>query len=470
VALLEGLYDKLPAWSQNLGLSAYGAWVERQRYGGAFSKILKSVLDRGHWSGEQIARFQHERAKSLLRHAHAKVPYYKKELGDLGVCSEELCGVEDLARLPVLTKEKVRERQGEFLSSDCAHRDVVHLHTSGTTGAGLQFVADREAHQEQWAVWWRYRMSHGIKPGTWCAYFGGRTVVPVAQEKPPFWRINRAARQILYSMYHISPGTLRFYIDNLQERKLNWIHGYPSVLSVLARYVLDAGVKVRFTWATVGAESLMPWQKALIEEAFGCRCCQHYGSAEGVANFSECEAGNLHADEDFCAVELLPAQVPGQFFVAGTSLVNYAMPFIRYHTGDVCSAPLGSCACGRWGLVVSQIDGRQEDYILLRDGRMLGRLDHIFKDAVNVLEAQIVQKKAGEAVVRIVPRHNWSQRDAGTLREEFRKRAGPLLDVTIEYCEKLERTASGKLRFVVSSCPAGRLDVVVQEAALGRGR
>jgi phenylacetate-CoA ligase len=291
----------------------------------------------------------------------------------------------------------------------------------------------------------------------------------VAQEKPPFWRINRPARQILYSMYHISPDTLRFYIDDLQERKLNWIHGYPSVLSLLARYVLDAGVKLRFTWVTIGAENLAPWQKRLIEEAFGCQCRQHYGSAEGVANFSECEAGNLHADEDFCAVELLPAPVPGQFFIVGTSLVNYAMPFIRYDTGDVCGTPLGSCPCGRWGLVLSQIDGRREDYVLLRDGRMLGRLDHIFKDAVNILEAQIVQKEPGEAVVRIVPHQNWTQQDARSLRDEFRKRAGPHLDVTFEYCEKLERTATGKLRFVVSSCPAGRLDVVAQEAALGGG-
>ena len=232
----------------------------------------------------------------------------------------------------------------------------------------------------------------------------------------------------------------------------------PSSLALLARYVLDKGTQLNFTWATVGGENLFPWQKSLIEAAFKCRCYQHYGSAEAVANFSECSAGNLHADEDFCIVELVPTKTSGQFSIVGTCLANYTMPFIRYETGDVCSGPVERCSCGKSGLVVSGIDGRTEDYVLLRNGRLLGRLDHIFKDAVNVREAQIVQVIPGKVTLRVVPTEAWKSRDAEALLHEFKKRTGSYLDIEIEYRTKLERTPSGKLRFVVSECKGGKLD------------
>src|SRR5690606_40913392 len=70
---------------------------------------------------------------------------------------------------------------------------------------------------EQWAIWWRYRRWHGIEPGTWCAYFGGRSLVPFKASKPPFWRYNIPARQVMFSAYHMSPENLRAYVDELRR-------------------------------------------------------------------------------------------------------------------------------------------------------------------------------------------------------------------------------------------------------------
>ena len=393
-----------------------------------------------------------------MRHSYEKVPYYRNILRSRGLTAADFRDAGDLQQLPILCKDEARNSRSEFLSEDFRNRKRIHSHTSGTTGTGMQFTVDLAAHQEQWATWWRYRMSQGIKPGTWCAYFGGRTIVPVSWQKPPFWRINLPVRQVLYSTYHISEETASSYVRDLRKRNLPWIHGYPSSLALLARYVLDKGTQLNFTWATVGGENLFPWQKSLIEAAFKCRCYQHYGSAEAVANFSECSAGNLHADEDFCIVELVPTKTSGQFSIVGTCLANYTMPFIRYETGDVCSGPVERCSCGKSGLVVSGIDGRTEDYVLLRNGRLLGRLDHIFKDAVNVREAQIVQVIPGKVTLRVVPTEAWKSRDAEALLHEFKKRTGSYLDIEIEYRTKLERTPSGKLRFVVSECKGGKLD------------
>src|SRR5690606_37537012 len=175
---------------------------------------------------------------------------------------------------------------------------------------------------EQWAIWWRYRRWHGIEPGTWCAYFGGRSLVPFKASKPPFWRYNIPARQVMFSAYHMSPENLRAYVDELRRRRLPWIHGYPSLLAVLAAYILDEGLDLGYSvrWITLGAENVLPQQVALLEMAFVVRHRQHCGMAEAVANISECELGCLHVDEDFAAVEFLPYPNGAGERVIGTNL------------------------------------------------------------------------------------------------------------------------------------------------------
>ena len=303
----------------------------------------------------------------------------------------------------------------------------------------------------QWAVWWRYRRWHGIPFGTWCGYFGGRSVVPVEAARPPFWRYNLPMRQILFSGYHMSEGNLGAYAAELRRRQPPWLHGYPSLLALLAAFLLDQGMDLGYTprWVTVGAENLLRHQVEVMERAFGIRPRQHYGLAEGVANLSECEAGQLHVDEDFAAVEFLPDEASGACRIVGTNLTNLAMPFVRYDTGDLATAELGPCPCGRPGRVVLAVDGRQEDYIVLPNGARVGRLDHVFKDLTAVREAQILQLADGALRVALVPRTGFGRRDEMRVVDELRKRVGSQIQIVVELTTTLRRGPTGKLRFVV---------------------
>jgi phenylacetate-CoA ligase len=353
----------------------------------------------------------------------------------------------------VLTKDEVLAA-GASAFGDVPGKTVA-AHTSGTTGAGFRFDLTAEAVQEQWAVWWRYRRWHGIEIRTPCGVFAGRSVVPIADRSGPFWRIDAVSRRVLFSAYHLSPQTAPAYVDAVRRRKLPWLHGYPSFIALLAGFVLeqglDPGPSVR--WITTGAENLLPSQADAIEQAFGVRPTQHYGLGEAVANASQCPSGSLHLDEDFAAAELLPRD-DGAFQLVGTALANSAMPLIRYDTGDVV-ADEGSCSCGRPGRVLTRIDGRSEDYVILRDGSLVGRLDHAFKDLMEIREAQIVQSVPGALTVRIVRRPGFSDTDEARLVDELRRRLGNDTEIAVEYVSTLPRSANGKLRFVVSEIARG---------------
>ena len=458
---LEKLYLRLPVPLQNLAVSMEGWRIGRTRYSREFYQLLAEAEGRTYLSPEQIQEYRDRRLREFVRHCVDTVPFYRERFHAAGIAPDEIRTLDDLRHLPILTKQEVQDEYSRLLSQAVPARDRVTVHTSGTTGAGLRFASTRQALREQWAIWWRYRRWHGIEPGTWCAYFGGRSLVPLKASKPPFWRYNIPARQVMFSAYHMSPENLRAYVEELRRRRLPWIHGYPSVLALLAAYILDEGLDLGYQvrWITLGAENVLPQQVALLEKAFGVKPRQHYGMAEAVANISECELGSLHVDEDFAAVEFVPnPNGPGER-VIGTNLSNPATPLLRYEVGDIVTLG-GTCACGRPGRVVAAIDGRNEDYIILRNGARLGRMDHIFKDMVNIREAQIYQREPGVITLRVVRRPGYSEVDERRLLEETRKRVGDDTEIRVEYWERLERSRTGKLRFVVSDIASGKLSSV----------
>lgn len=454
MSLMERIYQRLPVWGQSLAVNLEGWRVCRRRYGPAFQQALAAAEAR--WSDPTaVLAWQKQGLTAQLSSAASGVPYWCAAIAATGVdpvSDPYAC----LARLPILSKAEVRARPADFVDPVAA-TSAATAHTSGTTGAGLRFPVSRAADAAQWATWWRYRRWHGITADTWCAYFGGRSLVPLEQRTPPFWRVNHPGRQVMFSGYHFNEHNAVLYLAEIKRRRLPWIHGYPSLVALLAQYALATGFRDHaLRWISTGAESLLPQQRAVIEQAFGVRPIQHYGMAEGVANISECRAGRLHVDEDFALVEFVP-DASGALRIIGTALHNRAFPLLRYDVGDLATLAAAPCGCGFPGRTIETIDGRIEDYLLTRDGRRIGRLDHVFKDQVLVREAQIRQQQAGVCEVLLVVDARFGAAEQAALEREFYTRVGDGVSATFTRVEGIPRTRSGKLRLVVST--VGKIDM-----------
>ena len=461
----EKIYLGLPTPAQNLVCSLKGWQVEHERYGPGFRAALQAAEQRTFWPAEKLKEFQNARLREIVAYAARHVPWYRRAFAEHRVPVAHVRSIDDLAEyLPVLTKEEIQAHTSDFFSDEIPPSRRVPMRTSGTTGGGLRFFGTSETSDETWACWWRYRRWHGIQLKTWCGLFGGRSIVPPAQTSPPFWRINYPARQVLFSAYHATAHNLDSYLLEIQRRRLPWLHGYPSQLALLAERALSSGIDLRahLRWITIGAENLLTLQADLITHAFGVAPIQHYGQNEAVANISECPERRLHVDEDYSAVEMLAESPAGPFRVIGTALYNKATVMLRYDTQDlVAHLPNEECKCGRSGRVVAQIDGRREDYVVLANGARVGRMDHIFKDMVNIREAQIAQRRDGTLTFRVVRRSSYNDDDERRLLEEARRRLGDT-DIALEYVDALPRTATGKLRFVISEMEQGQLNAVAE--------
>ena len=445
-------YSRLPIFAQHLTCNIHGAYMNCRFFGAEYRKILDQYIRQTFQSPTLTRELRDQHLRNFIKHAVTTTQYYKRIFGESGLSPDDIRGLNDLAKIPILQKSDVQNFQQELSSSSIGKNEKIGIHTSGTTGAPLKIFTTRIALMKLYAVWGRYYDWHGVNPGQeWSAVFAARPWVDVSQKRPPFWRYNCIGRQILFSGFHLTQENIRYYIDELRKRKPPWIQGFPSLIVLLANHLLetkeDLGYPVKHV--TFGAENVLSYQVDTVQQVFGVKPRQHYGLSEAVANISECELGQLHVDEDFSAVEFV-SQADGTTRIIGTNFTNPAMPLIRYDTNDTVTLGEGRCPCGRPGRVVKEIDGRLEDYIVIKNGSRIAQMDSIFKALTNIRAAQFYQDRPGAFTLKIVKGHGYCKTDEQELLKRIIGRVGPETEVTFDYVDELERSRGGKIRLFIN--------------------
>ncbi len=441
------IYDHLPVCLQNIAVSVEGWRIQKTRYGKEFDAAYKDFMGRNTWSYEQKCYYRDKMLQKMIEHCYKTVPYYHKLFDDLRIDYREIRALDDLQMLPILDKKTVKENFDDFISTEYRKKDLILQHTSGSTGEGFKFYMTKEAYAAEWAHVWRENHNIGLERDIWCGYFGGRCIIPKKQQHPPYYRINRAGKQIMFSAYHMRAEVFNEYVSILNKYQPFWIQAYPSSLVPLAQYMIEKNNFLNYTpkVITLSSENVYDWQAHIIEEAFGVFPIQNYAQTEAVATFRQRHDKKIFVVEDFSAVEFVPSVQSGLYKIIGTTLTNYGMPFLRYDTKDFATYEEND-----EGREILSLDGRQEDFIKLKDGSVLGRLDHIFKDQVDVAEAQLVQKSLNELEVHIVRRSEYSQKSEVLLNSMLKKYLGGKIGYKIFYDDSIQRGRNGKLRFVIS--------------------
>lgn len=443
------VYNLLPIWAQNCACYFEGKRIKRTRFGNTFQNALNEYCEHDKWSFDRICEERDKRLQRIIHHCYSSVPYYKRVFDEGGIDPSSIKTIDDLKRLPILNKDTVKQNIGDFLSTQFDSRLTKVHPTGGTTGAGLRFVTTNDEEAEQWAVWWRYRIRNGIGFETPCGVFGGKIIVPLKQTRAPFWRMNSPCNQVYFSGYHITKENVREYCRGLEENSIKWIHGYPSVIADLAKKMIDMGISIKLDHVSIGAENLYTWQENVIKEAFGVKPIQHYGLTEGVANISENPDGSLSVDEDFACVEFVKTSELG-ISIIGTTLTNYAMPLLRYDTGDLAIVSRDGVH-NEYGRLVQGLDGRSNEYVELPNGTRVGAaaISLIINDFPEIITSQIVQKSHDEIVVNIILKKDATLQEK-KLMYKLRERFGNDISIEIRMVDSLKKTKSGKQKLVIS--------------------
>jgi len=450
------LYGKLPVPLQNLSLSMYGLILQRRYYGSGFSSWCEVYDAQEYFTHDQINQWQVSEVRRLVDLASKYVPYYRDVFRKMGIEAKNVQALLDLRTFPILEKEVVRQNSKRLVDERRKQSDLIQDRTSGSTGTPLVVYWPMDVFPKWWALHERrVRAWAGVSQNTPRAMVGGRPIVP-GDSKGPYWRVNAIWRQLYMSSYHISPETASQYIEAMDRYGCQWVTGYGSAISLLGAWLCEHPERNLSMRAIVtSGDNLLPSHRHAIETGFHCRVFDNYGSAEGCLVISECEQGRMHVQPESGVLEILDEHdqpcAPGQLGeMIITGLMNDGMPLIRYRIGDLAawSNQKDECACGRVSPCISYIEGRSDEYLLMPDGRHIGRLSTAIKKSLSLRAAQIVQDAPNHAWLLISPAKGYEHRDGETVRADIISKIGAF-PVDIREVEFLPRTKAGKQRLVV---------------------
>jgi len=427
-------------------------------------RCLKELEASQWWPPERLEQLQSERLQHLIHYAYERVPYYRRLMDSRGIHPDDIRTAADLPKLPVLTKEIVREEGESLVARGFPRRRLREGHTGGSTGTPLVFLSSIDG-----------RLSHGmarsLRAHEWAGLYPGDRFVRVIKrrlpgpaEGAPFEGISRrVAREGFVDCGAFSESTLPEVVKRISRHRPRALRGYASAICIIAEYIRDTGIPAPEVGAIVtGGEQLFDEQRALLRQVFGTEPFSKYSSFENFDIAMECEAHQgLHIAAEDLAVETadddgLPVRPGRDGRILVTNLHEYGMPLIRYDTDDSGSLLEGQCPCGRSLPRLAAVTGKTGNTIYTPSGKRLSplTLGSSGLAPLGIRQFQFIQEQLNQVTVKVVPGSALSDAEAQALstrlKAHYAKSLGDDVRVDIVVVDHIEPTPAGKHLFLIS--------------------
>lgn len=320
----------------------------------------------------EIKKLQERKLQKQIRHVYEHVPYYRALMDAKGVKPEDIKCLEDIRKLPFLSKSDLRETYPYgMLAVPLA--DCVRIQsTSGTTGKRV--IA--------------YYTQHDVDLWEECC---ARAIVAVGGTKEDVVQVcygyglftggpglNGGSHKVGSLTLPMSSGNTDRQIQFMMDLKATILCCTPSYAAYIGESLKDRGYKPEDNFLKAGIFGAEPWTEEMrrdIQASLGIKAYDIYGLTEtsgpGVA-FECSEQHGMHINEDHFYAEVIDPET-GEVLPEGskgelvfTSLDKEAFPLIRYRTRDICVLTREKCACGRTHIRMSKPMGRSDDMLIIR--------------------------------------------------------------------------------------------------------
>ncbi len=451
-----------------LKLRAYFRWRKLGRF-----RYYEELLANERRTPQEIERLALDKLGGLLRRCAEDVPYYRDIFARIRFDPETVRSMQDLERLPLLTRELVR-RRGVDLLSRTAPPVSYHPHSSGgSTGVPLDFYRSWEYEEcSNTAGRWRSAHRAGWNPGEKMAWIWGQPPlnhpVPDGAGGSLRGRLGAWARDdgtLLMNAFNANAERMREWVAIFRRHRPRFIVGYASALENFARFLEEEKVEgLGIAGVISTAEPLFPDQRALLERVFGALVIDQYGAREICSIATGCARGGMHINTDLVHVEFVPdPEVPDLKRIVVTDLHNDLFPFLRYVIGDVGEPSREACPCGLPFPLMKMRIGRAFDHFVSPEGRVShGAFFKILMDEVKgVARYQFRQVETRRIVLLVKPGTGFGDATWGYLKKvqgKIHEGFSPNVALDVQVVEEIPPTAMGKHLYTICELPLPRGD------------
>jgi len=372
------------------------------------------------WEPSRLETYRDECLTRLIATAYAEVPFYRELMGRAGIVPGHIGRAEDLRRLPIVTKQMLREAYPLRVVRSTGQR-TYESHSSGSTGAKTIVREDPET-----AGVYRSSVLLSLE---WAGWHLGEAHLQVGAELPrsPQHRLKDFFLRCHYvSVFDLHDdnrnGGLDGVLDWIDRNGVKHLWGFPRTLYFIARRAIERGWNTPLGSIVTWGDGLYSHYRKTLEAAFHTRVFDTYGCGEGFQVAAQCGAGqNYHIHALDVIVELLDDDgqpvAPGESGnVIITRLHPGPMPLIRYRVGDVAiRASEGACPCGRGFERLGGVEGRDAEIVFTPRGDRLtaGCFAGVLESCREIVALQVLQERADSIVVWVIPRVSTAARRNG---------------------------------------------------------
>ncbi len=417
---------------------------------------LLSLMGNERRPAEQLHRLQQTKLRRLIHQAYRYIPFYRNLFERRGLVPDDIQGVEDLQKLPVIDKSDFRTRPvTNFLNPQFGSMaDLIRVSTSGSSGIPFDVYIDKRYNNFRKAQYLRPYLSNGRRLTDKVLHFTGfasnkqkwLTQLGLLRE----WRVDCSTAH-------------EAQIKAIMTYRPDIIQGFASSLVPLASIILSKELEIpRPRLVFTDSELLSPESRKLIEAAFRAPVIDVFGSFETDNIAYECRhRQGYHIAIDCAVLEILKDNLPVEDGAEGemvcTVLDNLAMPLIRYNLHDIAAQAIVPCGYDRTFPLLKVIGGRVADRVYLPGGVTQSPASFLIPfDGLSsiVTEFQIIQESLEHFRVIIVPTAHFDDAARAKVQSIFTSRY-PSFKVTVDLVDRIEREASGKRRAFISRIRPG---------------
>lgn len=399
------------------------------------------------WPRQQILDLQLQQFSSVFGHAVATVPFYRQRFA---AWSRGISSWAQYGELPLSTRREIQQAAAAMHSEapPPEHGPVVATESSGSTGSPLVTRGTAWSQLMWYAFLLRDHLWHGRDLGGKLAAIRSKTTAV----QFPNWGLATSPYVTGPSVVMGVTGDLDEQLDWLVAENPDYLLSLATNVLALARRSLEKGLRLpRLKQVRTYAESLRPETRAVVREAWGVEVADSYSSEELGYLALQCPQGeHYHVQSEGVILEVLdregrlcrPGEV-GQVVVS--TLHNFAMPLLRYASGDYAEAG-EPCACGRGLPVLRRIVGRQRNMLLRPDGGQYwpSFASQVWRELAPVTQFQVVQTARDALELRIAAPRELTAAESQRLIAALHESLGFVYRTTLLRLPEIPRTPGGK--------------------------
>ncbi len=427
------------------------------RYEGSCRLQTVERLQRSQWwDPDRLEELRRSRLQELVRHAAKTSPFYAERFAAAGIDPSGVRAIEDLAGLPLLTKDDVRKHLPRILSTEYDRGRLVPARTGGSTGEALHIYCDRRGVEQ--------RAGAALRGDIWSGWRLGQPIASVWGNPPRARTLKNHIRRTLkdrvfyLDTMRIDGEAIDRFVSDWRRWRPGLLYGHAHSLYILAEMLRERGLHLPVRGIVATSMMLIQPERAVIEDVFGVPVTDRYGCEEVSLIACECEEHHgLHLNAEHVYVEFLrddgSSCTPGEDGrIVVTELVNHGMPMIRYEVGDRGAPSDRQCPCGRGLPLMEGLTGRSADFLVATDGSRVAGVSLIERTLTRftgIRQLQLVQEAHGAALANVVPGDGWCDEIRERLVSELCEHLGRDFTVQISEVDRIPQERNGKYRFSV---------------------